>query len=206
MSAMAGTKESDLVTAVLLYAMRCLAENDQHALRAMNFGPKEIAALRELSLADLYRAGSLHVHCLAIELDRDVYWPMLAHLQRERLLEDLQRDFLHGDAPLEMMRSLFGMGSREYTRLRQALTVAPAVGRPPEPDEATSHALWRAWSQRQAQLDDTSLSPEDYLALSQQTGASLRAVWQLTQRWSDPEAGEAGFTQPAPETTAPHQQ
>lgn len=203
MSATAGTKESDLVTAVLLYAMRCLAENDQHALRAMNFGPKEIAALRELSLADLYRAGNLHAHCLAIELDRDVYWPMLAHLKRERQLEELQRDFLHGDAPLEMMRSLFGMGSREYTRLRQALTVAPAVGRPPEPDETTSHSLWRAWSQRRTQLDGAVLMPEDYLAFSQQTGASLRAVWQLTQRWSDPDVGEAGIPQPIPEAATP---
>lgn len=34
-----GTKESELVMAVLLYAIRCLAEGDQHALRGMNFGP-----------------------------------------------------------------------------------------------------------------------------------------------------------------------
>ena len=44
--AMEGTKESDLVTAVLFYAMRCLAEGDQAALRNMNFGIKEIEALR----------------------------------------------------------------------------------------------------------------------------------------------------------------
>ena len=56
---MIGTKEADLVTAVLLYAMRCLAEGDQHALRAMQFGPKEIEALRELNLADLYRVGEV---------------------------------------------------------------------------------------------------------------------------------------------------
>jgi hypothetical protein len=38
--------------AVMLYAIRCLSENDQHALRNMNFGPEEVAALRELNLAD----------------------------------------------------------------------------------------------------------------------------------------------------------
>ena len=57
--------------AVMLYAIRCLSENDQHALRNMNFGP-EVAALRELNLADLYRAGGLQAHCLDIQLNRDV--------------------------------------------------------------------------------------------------------------------------------------
>ncbi|MFT6665079.1 MAG: hypothetical protein ACJA05_001935, partial [Porticoccus sp.] len=42
---MSSNKEADLTTAVLLYAMRCLAEGDQQALRAMNFGPKELDAL-----------------------------------------------------------------------------------------------------------------------------------------------------------------
>ena len=42
---MNGTKEADLTTAVLMYAMRCLAEGDQAALRNMNFGVKEIETL-----------------------------------------------------------------------------------------------------------------------------------------------------------------
>ena len=54
---MSSNKEADLTTAVLLYAMRCLAEGDQQALRAMNFGPKELDALKEMNLADLYRAA-----------------------------------------------------------------------------------------------------------------------------------------------------
>jgi len=56
---MDSTKEADLVTAVLMYAMRCLAEGDQTALRNMNFGVKEIEALREMRIADLYRIESL---------------------------------------------------------------------------------------------------------------------------------------------------
>ena len=175
MSTAAGTKEAELVTAVLLYAIRCLAEGDQPALRAMNFGPKEVAALRELSLADLYRAESLQAHCLDIQLNREVYWPLLAHLRREREVEEIQRDLVQADAPLEMMRALFGIGAREYTRLRRLLTADPAIGRPPDPDEATSHALWRAWSQRTEDDPTALLTPEGYLALHEETGASLRA-------------------------------
>ena len=180
-----GTKESELVMAVLLYAIRCLAEGDQHALRGMNFGPEEVAALRELNLADLYRAGSLQAHCLAIRLNRAVYWPMLTHLRQQRESETVQRDLIQADAPLEMMRSLFGVGSREYTRLRRLLTVDPSTGRPAEPDEATSHAVWQAWSKRVGEDPSASLTPEDYLALGEDTGASLRAVWNLIQRWAE---------------------
>ena len=180
-----GTKESELVMAVLLYAIRCLAEGDQHALLVMNFGPEDVAALRELNLADLYRAGSLQAHCLAIRLNRAVYWPMLTHLRQQRESETVQRDLIQADAPLEMMRSLFGVGSREYTRLRRLLTVDPSTGRPAEPDEATSHAVWRAWSERMKEDPTASLTPEDYLALGEDTGASLRAVWNLIQRWAE---------------------
>jgi len=184
MSTAGGTKEAELITAVLLYAIRCLAEGDQHALRGMNFGPREVAALREMSLADLYRAGSLQAHCLDIRLDRHVYWRLLAHLRRQGQSEELQRDLIQADAPLEMMQSLFGVGAREYTRLRRALTVQPAIGRPPEPDEAISHALWRVWSERAQQDTPTGLKPQDYLDMARETGASLRAVWGLTRRWA----------------------
>ena len=185
MSTASGTKESELVMAVLLYAIRCLEEGDQHALRSMNFGPQEVAALRDINLADLYRAGSLRAHCLDIELNREVYWPMLEHLRRARETEEMQRDLIQADAPLEMMRSLFGVGSREYTRLRRLLTTDPGIGRPPDPDEATSHALWRAWSDRTKTDPTAPLAPEDYLALCEETDASMRAVWNLTQRWAE---------------------
>lgn len=180
---MIGTKEADLVTAVLLYAMRCLAEGDQHALRAMQFGPKEIEALRELNLADLYRVGTLQAHCLAIRLDRDVFWPMIANLRATREAEELQRDLIQADAPLEMMRSLFGVGSREYTRLRRMLALEPAVGRPPEPDEETSHKLWRALSAHLQPDADEVLDPKQYLAVHEESGAPMRAIWNLAQRW-----------------------
>ena len=194
---MIGTKEADLVTAVLLYAMRCLAEGDQHALRAMQFGPQEIEALRELNLADLYRVGSLQAHCLAISLDREVFWPMIAHLRATREAEELQRDLIEADAPRDMMRSLFGVGSREYTRLRRMLALEPAVGRPPEPDEETSHKLWRALSAHVQPDADEPLDPKLYLTVHKESGAPMRAIWNLAQRWLDYGDVYVGADQPS---------
>ncbi|MFX3658426.1 MAG: STY4526/YPO1902 family pathogenicity island replication protein [bacterium] len=134
-------------------------------------------------LADLYRVGTLQAHCLAIRLDRDVFWPMIANLRATREAEELQRDLIEADAPLEMMRSLFGVGSREYTRLRRMLALEPAVGRPPEPDEETSHKLWRALSAHLQPDADEALDPKQYLAVHEESGAPMRAIWNLAQRW-----------------------
>jgi hypothetical protein len=180
---MDGSKESDLVTAVLMYAIRCLAEGDYAALRSMNFGPKEIEALREMSLSDLYRVETLRAHCLQIVLNRQIYWPMMDHLRQRREAEESQRSLIAVDAPQDMMHTLFGMGPREYTRLRRMLSVAPSVGRPPEPEEDDSHTLWYAWKDQASDDDAEFLSPEAYLGLHEETGLSMRTIWNLTQRW-----------------------
>tara|TARA_B110000503_G_scaffold20503_1_gene30794 strand:- start:5940 stop:6524 length:585 start_codon:yes stop_codon:yes gene_type:complete len=188
---MSANKEAELITAVLMYALRCLAEGDQLALRTMNFGAKELDALKEMNLADLYRADSLRAHCLKINLNREVFWPMIEHLRHQRESDELQRELIVADAPLEMMQTLFGQISREYTRWRRLLTVAPAVGRPPELDEASTHKLWYVWRDLVDDHDDMTLLPTDYLLLQKETGIGLRAIWTLAQRWieyGDPEA------------------
>jgi len=178
------TKESDLVTAVLMYALRCLAEGDRAALRNMNFGPREIETLRAMTLGDLYRVESLRTHCLRIRLDRQIYWPMVDNLQRQRESEETQHSLIAADAPLEMMETLFGIGAREFSRLRRSLSVDPAVGRPPEPDEATSHTLWTAWTVRVDPEASELLAPDEYLELHRETGIGLRAIWHLTRQWA----------------------
>jgi hypothetical protein len=83
-----------------------------------------------------------------------------------------------------MMQTLFGLGSREYTRLRRLLTVDPSVGRPAEPDEASSNRLWGVWVQRVGDQREGPLSPHEYLAIHRETGISMRGIWNLTQRWN----------------------
>ena len=181
---MEGTKEADLVAAVLLYAIRCLAEGDQTALRSMKFGPREIEALREMNLADLYRIESLRAHCLEIGLNRQVYWPMIDRLREQRESEETLRTLIAADAPHEMVQILYGVNTRDYTRLRRILSVTPSVGRPAEPDEASSHRLWDAWSGLTEGERSGLLTPEGYLQLQRETDVPLRAIWNLTQRWA----------------------
>jgi hypothetical protein len=181
---MESSKESDLITAVLLYALRCLAEGDRIALRNMNFGPKEIEALREMNLSDLYRIESLRAHCLNITLNRQVYWPMIDHLTHQRESEETLQSLIAADAPQEMTQVLFGLNPRDYTRLRRTLSVDPSVGRPPEPDEESSQQLWQVWSSQVEGEASGLLTPEQYLEIHDETSLSVRTIWNLTQRWA----------------------
>lgn len=180
---MKGTKEAELVTAVLMYAVRCLAEGDLAALRLMKFGAREIEALREMSLPDFYRVEALRAHCLEIRLNRQVYWPMIEYLREQRKSEDVMQALVAADAPREMLQVLFGLNSREYGRLRRSLSVDPSSGRPPAPDEDSSHELWKIWSARTDRDASGLLAPRAYLELQQETGLSMRAIWYLTRRW-----------------------
>lgn len=182
---MLGNKESQLTSAVLLYAIRCLVEGDQAALRSMNFGPREVEALREMNLGDLCRIETLRAHCLQVALNRDVYWPMVAHLRHRRDDEELQQALIAADAPHELMRTFFGMSGREYARLRRMLVVNTVVGRPPEPTEEETERLWDAWQRRADLEEDGLLPPNEYLDIAEETAIPLRVIWHQTRRWLD---------------------
>jgi hypothetical protein len=182
---MMGNKESELTSAVMLYAIRCLAEGDQAALRNMNFGPREVKALREMNLGDMCHIETLRAHCLKIALNREVYWPMVAHLRNRRKSAELQKALISADAGQEMMDKFFGMGAREYVRLRRMLVVETISGRPPEPNEEETQRLWEAWKQRIEGREELLLPPEEYLAMHEETGITLRAIWSQTSRWAE---------------------
>ena len=182
---MMGNKESELTSAIMLYAIRCLDEGDQSALRSMNFGPREVVALREMNLGDMCHIESLRAQCLKIALNREVYWPMVAHVRNRRESEDLQKALISADAGQEMMQTFFGTRARAYVRLRRTLMAKTSTGRPPEPDEEQTQRLWDAWKRRIEGREESPLSPQDYLAIHEETGIPLRAVWSQISRWTE---------------------
>lgn len=177
------TKEGSLVSATLTYAMRCLVEGDIHALQHMQFGEKEVAALKELSMLDLYRAESLKVHCLSISLNRQVFWPMIEVLKKQRENDETINKLIEEDAPLELMNELYGMNSREYTARRRHFPEKKGRGRPRLPDQASEDALYSQWRKIVNHRDSADLTPDEYLQLHEILGITLRAIWNLISRW-----------------------
>lgn len=179
------TKEGELLAAVMLYATRCLGEGDLFALRGMGFEPKDLEALATMNVGDLQRAGSLSAHCFNIRLDAPLFRRMIEIVADMREKEALQRALVRADAPLDMMRALFRMASRDYTRLRQALDVASGVGRPAELDDDMANRLWRTLQGRLRADRERPLEPSEFLAVHDECGVPLRALWNCAQRWAE---------------------
>ena len=182
---MKASKEVDLVVAALQYAARCLKEGDLAALREMKFGAREIKELSKVNILDMYHLEGLRMHCLDITLNRAVYWPLINSLRRMGASEEDIHRLIALDAPREMLRCLYGLNARTYSRMRRALTVTPTVGRPREADEETSRRLWEA-----VQAHGEPERPEDleggfFLELADETGLSLRTIWRMLKVWCE---------------------
>ncbi len=172
------TKESDLTLATLLYAASCLDRGDWAVLRDLNFGEPEITALASLQLSDfLSVADRMDGHVLDIRLDRERFWMVLNEMKRERAIEKLKTEMVCREAPVEMMRALFGMTDRQYTAMRRRCRCSRGAGRPAEPDTETMDTIWRAWHQHLNGRKPNSAG--EWLRLSEATGADCRTLWRF---------------------------
>ena len=182
------TKEGSLVSAVLMYAMRCLTDGDLRSLQHMQIGEKEVEALRELKMRDFSRIEAMKVHCLSISLNRQVFWPMIDLLKRERKNEELLNELIEKNAPFDMLHELYGFSTREYAARRRHLPSNLGQGRPQLPERKVEDELYAAWRKMVDSRDTYDLNAIDYLDLHAQTGVSIRAVWSLVSKWTREES------------------
>ena len=180
---MIGTKESELTTAVRLYAIRCSTEGDVAALRRMQIGDKEINTICDMRMDDILQLGQVMTHCVNITLNKEVYWSLMEHVRRQRTALSTMEQLIREDAPFEMIQAFYGLPSREYTARRKQLSVPNSVGRPKEPSEFHSHQLWYAWKDLEKDEQTLRIKPEEYLHLHSETEIPLRSIWLLTERW-----------------------
>ncbi|MCY4142661.1 MAG: STY4526/YPO1902 family pathogenicity island replication protein [Gammaproteobacteria bacterium] len=178
------TKEAELTSAVLLYAIRCVAEGDYAALRQMQMGDREIDEMKRIGIRDLYNAGSLRSHCVSIQLNRDVFWSMIRYMRAQTETDDSLQELIDQDAPFELVRNFYGLSTREYTRRRKSGTGLTNAGRPQEPTDEEVDRLWDVWETIEGRDANGRLStPARYLQLSEELNIPLRSIWLLTERW-----------------------
>ena len=174
-------KAGEFVVALVIYAMRCVEDGETETLASMGFGPSEITTLASLTFGDLRRIERLRKHCLDIKVDRDAFREIIQRARADGLSTEWEHALIRADAPLEMMRYLFGTTHRAYTKLRQVFGVA-SVGRPREPSDAEAALLWHVLEQRLQESRRYPLPPADYLAISRQCAVPLRTVWRESKR------------------------
>ena len=177
------SKVGDFVVALVVYTMRCIEDGETERLVRMGFGPAEVEELAALRFGDIQRMERLESHCLDIKVDRGAFADMIRRIRTDGRSTEREHALIRVDAPLEMMRRLFGTSGREYTRLRQLYEVA-STGRPREATEEEEGRLWKVLARRVGTADDGVLPPAEYVAISEECGIPLRTVWREWKRWA----------------------
>ena len=174
----------ELNLTLLQFVANRLRDRDTTVLKSMGFGPAEIEALGELKLNEFAALGRrMPDHLMRVELDRKAFHLMLEQTQRDtRQQIEITLQLLRCDASHEMMRRLFGIGSRDFAQLRNTLELPPIVGRPSHPTEEEARNIWDIWSGLGLQHPSIA-SPEQWLQVVQQCGLSAGLVWRLIWKW-----------------------
>ena len=180
------TKETELVHAIIVYCQRCREEGDYSALNEMGIGPREAHALTDLSATDQLRLASIRAHFLTIKLNHKLYWRMIDYIARERQRDIFIKKLIANDAPLPMMHSLTGMGSKQYSLIRREAGLESArAGRPQIPAQEVTERVWKALKEIIAGSKD--FGPREFLKLFDALNEEvpLRVIWYLFYRWEE---------------------
>ncbi|MDM4770854.1 STY4526/YPO1902 family pathogenicity island replication protein [Solimonas sp. SE-A11] len=190
------TKEADLVFAVFQYASRCVVEGDLLSLREVGFTPADVHRFEKLSLPDLYALSMTRGHPLSVTVDREVWEWLVEHVQRTRARSQLISDIIRLDAPLSMMKSVFGFSQREYMARREACDMSDGRGRPRAPTAEEEERIWPIWVRLAKASDPQHLRKDDlWRILPAVTGIPLRTIWNLIQSWAHTPAMLSRFEQ-----------
>lgn len=190
------TKEADLVFAVFQYASRCVVEGDLLSLREVGFTPADVHRFEKLSLPDLYALSMTRGHPLSVKVDRPVWEWLVEHVQRTRARSQLINDIVRMDAPLSMMKSVFGFSQREYMARREACEMSDSRGRPRAPTAEEEERIWPMWVRLAKASDPQHLRKDDlWRVLPAVSGVPLRTIWNLIQSWAHSAAMLSRFEQ-----------
>ncbi len=169
-------------------------------LSDMGLSRKQVEELWSLSLGEVKRTEQkLDSDFVSIRVDGNALSCAIKMARVETEANKIRDELIARDAPVEMMTVLYGLGGRDYARLRRVLNVPAGAGRPAETDEATASKVWGSWESirpTSAHLKPT--KPEEWIRLSDETGISVRTIWRLVKKHWDNQGTPPDSRPPAP--------
>ncbi len=162
----------------LLYASRLAAQDDYRSASALGLRPDQIRTIGSMSLQNLQDLAltvkTRFFRTSFSQADLDAALRILRHKSAER--ETILR-MIEAGASFSMMNVLFGLSKTDHAGYRKLLGLSNQ-GRPSKPSEQESVTLWHHWI-----CHDQLGIRERLLAVHNQTGVELSALWALIQSW-----------------------
>jgi Protein of unknown function (DUF2857) len=170
----------------LLYVSRLAAQDDYQSASAMGLRPDQIRTIGSMSLQNLQDLSlTVKTRFFSATFSPDNLDAALHILQHKSAERETILRMIEAGASFSMMNALFGLSKTDHAGYRKLVGLSKQ-GRPSKPSEQESVTLWHHWI-RHDQLGIR----ERLLAVHNQTGIELSALWALIQSWEAavPETG-----------------
>jgi hypothetical protein len=166
--------EHHLNTLVLMYAGQLAASENYMKLLGLGFRRDQIEKLQNLNFGDVTdMATVLNGTVVEARVDPvavDLLFEILSRRRRER---EKINDLIRAGASQRLMEDLFGMDAHLFAEYRTALGLkGMAVGRCPDPDEATTATVWSLWQS----TEDLGDEGARLLRVHDRTGLPVRLI------------------------------
>lgn len=167
--------DAALVHTILCFVLSTFT-TDQRKARAFGVSPEQAMRMLDYTAADMMQVASRAAHCLRVQFDSDAFDGVLAEVDQKSDETSLKYACIRHEASREMMSKLFNVTHREYSFLREMLSMGPGNGRTKEchPDDA--QRIHDSWQQQGG-----GRRAEDFLAVARELDMPLRVIWSELQ-------------------------
>lgn len=178
----------------LIYASQLAVSGQVANLKKLGISPEQALRLSTLNGGDIHDiATHMHRPVVAACFDPEALDEAFDMVDRHRLDQDIDMRLIEAGASYPIMQKLTGMSTRLFLGYRQQLgLVGESNGRPTQPDQCTTNAVWGAW----LGTDDMPKPAERLLKVHDITGVSVRDIWQIIQAAAGPGREPARTSRP----------
>lgn len=179
-------REVEFTRWVLLHVIRG-QDQDYSVARDLGLTAEDVDDLLRLTAGDLERVAEqvARSRALAVQVDRQTVRQVIESLRTGDDPTAVVRRLIKADAPLVMMRSLFGMSERQFSRLRRAFGFPDTSPGRPTPTDDQRKLVWFGWEEVLTRHGMTlrDCGPPEYLEVHDLTQVPMRIIWMLSQSW-----------------------
>ena len=169
---------ADFTLQVLLYLARLAAQNDLTTPGRIGLRPDQVEAIGTLNARQLHElALNTKTKWVDVKISEDVLDKALHQLKSRTQQRETVLAMVRGGASFSMMNALFGLSTTDHADFRKLIGLSNQ-GRPSMPCDDVQAQIWQCWTTNKAQT-----LAQRLLAIHDDTGVDLSAIWHLIQSW-----------------------
>lgn len=174
---------ADYALHTLLYLTRMASHGDYETPRQLGVKQQQMERILALNTQELHDMARMsRTPLMSITFDTDALDAVLEACGKHVQQRDLMFRLIDAGASHPVMNALFGLTRSDMTDYRKYRNITDGNGRPAIPSDEEKNTIWHVWKQQLHDNQNLGLA-EQLLAIYQQTGVKISAIWPLVMEW-----------------------